>query len=109
MILLWRGLVGRSLIRRWRSDWLLIWGRRGNSLPAYFGGPRRHRSVVRLRWCGSLLHLGGSCPGCLLLRILLKLHLARQCGDGRTARNLILGARGWSRRLLTVRNLRARD
>src|SRR5208282_483427 len=36
MRLLWRGLVGRSLVRRWRSHWLLIWGRWGNSLPAYF-------------------------------------------------------------------------
>ena len=72
-----------SLVRRWRSHWLLIWGWRGNSLPAYFGGPWRHHSVVRLRWDDSLLRLGGSHPGCLclLLRILLELHLARRLGD----------------------------
>ena len=112
MRLLWRGLVW-SLVRRWRSHWLLIWGWRGNSLPAYFGGPWRHHSVVRLRRDDSLLRLGGSQPGCLclLLRILLELHLARDCGTGRQnwcgARNLILGARAGSQRLLTARNLRA--
>ena len=114
MRLLWRGLVW-SLVRRWRSHWLLIGGWRGNSLPAYFGGPWRHHSVVRLRRYDSLLRLAGSQPDCLrlLLRILLELHLARDCRTGRdrrnwrSARKLILGARADSRRLLTARNLRA--
>ena len=107
MRLLWGGLVW-SLVRRWRSHWLLIGGWRGNSLPAYFGGPWRRHSVVGLRRYDSLLRLAGFHPGCLCLplRILLELHLARVRHNWR-ARKLILGARGDSRRLLTARNLRA--
>lgn len=112
MRLLRRGLVW-SLVRRWHSNWLLIWGWWGNSLSAYFGGSWRHVSVVRLRRYDSLLGLSGSHPGCLclLLGILLELHLAGDCGTSRHnwrgARTFILAARAGSRRLLTTRNLRA--
>ena len=77
MRLLWRWLVGLILVRHWGTHWLLIWGWRGESLAAYFGGPRRRRSAVRLHWYDSLLNLAGSDPGRLLqslLRILRHLH-----------------------------------
>ena len=68
---------------------------------------------TRLRWYGSLLHLGGSAADSLLLRILLQLHLARHSGHGRQrhprgcGRKLAWSAAGRYRGRLATLNLRA--
>ena len=115
MRLLWRGLVGGVLVRRWRTHWLLIWGGgviRFRRTSEARGGSR---SVVRLRWYGSLLHLGGSDRGCLLPVAAHSAAIAFGATFRDRAAAAPLGAAGtlpWSagggaRRLLTARNLRA--